>query len=277
VEPILAIGWLAAALLILLGLPLQLLLWLLCRPFDRNVVLPGKFLRLVGLLLGKCYPKWRFRLEGAWPEHPGPYVVMANHQSLLDIVLLCRVPHEMKWVIKEELFKVPWIGWMLRLTGDIAVRRGDPESGGEAIARARAYLAQGMNVMIFPEGTRSRDARLLPFKSGAFRLAIEAGVPVLPVAIWGTATGIQKGALAVAPCDALGRILPPFPTAGLTPSDAVALREKVRAAIAAALPPEATAPPPPRPRAPAPDASTREPDPGASGPGAAPGEQTEAP
>jgi 1-acyl-sn-glycerol-3-phosphate acyltransferase len=239
VQPIvLALGWLAAALLILLALPLQALLWLAVRPFDRDVMLPGRFLRLVGLLLGKCYPGWSFRLEGRWPDGPGPFVVMANHQSLLDIVLLCRVPQEMKWVIKEELFKVPWICWMLRLTGDIAVRRGDPESGGEAVAKAKAYLQRGMSVMIFPEGTRSRDARLLPFKKGAFRLAIETGVPVLPVVVSGTAEGFQKGGTTVGPCDAVARILPPVPTRGLTQADASSLRDRVRAAYVAALPPE---------------------------------------
>lgn len=246
-EPIVVIvGWTVAALLVLLGLPIQALLWAVTRPFDPNLSLPGRFLRRIGVLFGRCYPWWRFRVEGAWPEAGGPFVVVSNHQSLLDIVMLSRMPREMKWVAKEELFRIPWIGWMLRLSGDIAVRRGDAESGGEAVGRAKAYLSRGMSVMIFPEGTRSRDARLLPFKSGAFRLAIEAGVPVLPVAVWGTAAGIKKGGLAVAPCDAVARILPPFPTAGLAQSDAVALRDKVRAAMAAALPPEATAPAPGR-------------------------------
>jgi 1-acyl-sn-glycerol-3-phosphate acyltransferase len=247
VEPVrLAVGWTAAALLILGALPVQALLWLLTRPFDPNLWLTGQFLRAVGRGLGRCYPHWKFRVEGRWPEGKGPCVVVANHQSLLDIVMLSRMPREMKWVAKEELFRIPWIGWLLRLTGDIAVRRGDAESGGEAIGRARAYLARGMNVMIFPEGTRSRDARLLPFKSGAFRLAIEAGVPVVPVAVWGTAAGLEKGGLAVAPCDAVARILPAFPTAGLAQADAVALRDRVRAAMVAALPPEAVAPGPAR-------------------------------
>jgi 1-acyl-sn-glycerol-3-phosphate acyltransferase len=241
-----AAGWTAAALLVLLGLPLQLLLWAVSRPFDPNYQVPGRFLRIIGVLFGHCYPRWRFRVEGAWPEGSGPYVVVSNHQSLLDIVLLSRMPREMKWVGKEELFRIPWIGLMLRLTGDIAVRRGDSESGGEAVARAKAYLARGMSVMIFPEGTRSRDARLLPFKSGAFRLAIEAGVPVLPVAVWGTAEGIMKGGLAVGPCDAVARLLPPHPTTGLVQADAAALRDRVRAAMAAALPPEASAPAAPR-------------------------------
>jgi 1-acyl-sn-glycerol-3-phosphate acyltransferase len=238
---VLALGWLVAALVILLGLPVQALLWLVSAPFDKNRVLPGRFLRGVGVVLGACYPGWRFRVEGAWPPAGGPYVVVANHQSLLDIVLLSRLPREMKWVGKEELFRIPWIGWMLRLTGDIAVRRGDSESGGEAVARAKAYLRRGMSVMIFPEGTRSRDARLLPFKKGAFRLAIDAGVPVLPIAVSGTAAGLKKGGLAVAPCDAVARILPPFPTEGLGQPNAGALRDRVRAAMVEALPPEASA------------------------------------
>jgi 1-acyl-sn-glycerol-3-phosphate acyltransferase len=238
------LGWAKAALILLLGLPIQLVLWVVTRPFDRNLVLTGQFLRGVGVMLGKTYRPWKFRLEGSWPEGQGPFVVVANHQSLLDIVLLSRMPHEMKWVGKEELFKIPWIGLMLRLTGDIAVRRGDSESGGEAVAKAKAYLKRGMTVMIFPEGTRSRDARLLPFKKGAFRLAIDAGVPVLPVVVTGTAAGFQKGAAVVGPCDAVATILPPIPTTGLTQADAGALRDRVRAAFVATLPPGAVGPAP---------------------------------
>jgi 1-acyl-sn-glycerol-3-phosphate acyltransferase len=236
------LGWFAAAVILLVALPVQAVLWVVTRPFDRNVVVPGKFLRSVGVMLGRCYPPWKFRVDGTWPAEGGPFVVVANHQSLLDIVLLSRLPREMKWVIKEELVKVPWIGQMLRLTGDIAVRRGDPESGGEAVGRAKAYLERGMNVMIFPEGTRSRDARLLPFKKGAFRLAIETGAAVLPVVISGTAAGFQKGGATVGPCDAVARLLPPVPTTGLTPADAGALRDRVRAAYVATLPPDQVGP-----------------------------------
>jgi 1-acyl-sn-glycerol-3-phosphate acyltransferase len=238
------VGWVVAGLILLVGLPIQALLWVVTRPFDRNLVVPGKFLRFIGVLLGRCYPPWKFRVEGSWPAEGGPFVVVANHQSLLDIVLLARLPHEMKWVIKEELVKIPWIGQMLRLTGDIAVRRGDPESGGEAVTKAEAYLKRGMNVMIFPEGTRSRDARLLPFKKGAFRLAIDAGAAVLPVVVTGTAAGFQKGGTTVGPCDAVARLLPPVPTRGLTPADVGALRDRVRAAYVATLPPELVAPAP---------------------------------
>jgi 1-acyl-sn-glycerol-3-phosphate acyltransferase len=168
-------------------------------------------------------------------------VVVANHQSILDILMLARLPREMKWVAKESLFKIPWAGWMMRMAGDISIRRGDAESGGDALARAKTYLARGMSVMIFPEGTRSAKGTLLPFKSGAFRLAIDAGVPVLPLAVHGTAHGMPKGGPWVRPCRAFARILPPVPTAGRSVDDAGKLKEEVRRLIAAELPMERAA------------------------------------
>jgi 1-acyl-sn-glycerol-3-phosphate acyltransferase len=96
--------------------------------------------------------------------------------------------------------------------------------------------------MVFAEGTRSRDGRLLPFKSGAFRLAIETGVPVLPVAVNGTGPGMPKGSPWVRPCEAWARILEPVPTTGLKPEDAVKVRDEVRRRIAAVLPASAVGP-----------------------------------
>ena len=240
VNPLIAgVGYLFAMVIVALTPVVQAILLAITLPFDRNRRIVGRFSRLAGASITRCYPPWRLRVEGKWPGR-GPYVVVANHQSLLDILFLSKLPREMKWVAKESLFKVPWLGLVFKMSGDIPVRRGDSESGGAALAKARRYLDRGMNVMIFPEGTRSAKATLLPFKSGAFRLALEAGVPVLPVAVSGTAQGMPKGNPWVRPCRAYARILEPVPTAGLTTNDVAKLRDEVRARIAAALPPAET-------------------------------------
>lgn len=231
-----SVGYFFAMLIIALTPVVQAILLALTFPFDRNRRIVGRFSRLAGASIARCYPPWRLRVEGRWPGR-GPYVVVANHQSLLDILLISRLPREMKWVAKESLFKVPWLGLVFRMSGDIPVRRGDSESGGVALRKARRYLDRGMNVMMFPEGTRSAKGTLLPFKSGAFRLAIEAGVPVFPVAVSGTARGMPKGGPWVRPCRAYARMLEPVPTAGLTLADLPKLRDEVRRRIAAALPP----------------------------------------
>jgi 1-acyl-sn-glycerol-3-phosphate acyltransferase len=232
--PAAALGYLASALLIFLALPVQLLLLAVTLPFDRNRVVAGRFLRVVAVLVSASFPPWRLRVEGRWPGR-GPYVVVANHQSMLDVLLISRLPREMKWLAKESLFDVPWVGWMFRLAGDIPVRRGDPESSSGALARARAYLAGGMSVMVFPEGTRSQTGAIRPFKSGAFRLAVEAGVPVLPLAVLGTAAGMPKGNPWVRPCRATVRVLEPVSPAGPGPGEPQRLRDAVHGRISAAL------------------------------------------
>ncbi len=230
------IGYPIAMAIIALALPVQAALLALTFPFDRNRAVPGRFLRLVGVAVTKTFPPWRLRVEGRWPAGKRAFVVVANHQSMLDILLLSRVPREMKWIAKEELFRIPWVGWMLRMSGDIPIRRGDVESSGEALERAKEYLARGMSVMMFPEGTRSAKGTLLPFKSGAFRLAIEAGVPVLPIAVHGTARGMPKGGPWVNPCRGVARLLEPVEVTGYGPDGAARLRDAVRARIEAELP-----------------------------------------
>jgi 1-acyl-sn-glycerol-3-phosphate acyltransferase len=240
--PVAAVAYLLTFAAILVWLPALALVRLVTAPFDRNRVVAGRFLRWLAVLATWTFPLWRLRIEGRWPRDRRAHVVVSNHQSMLDIFMLSRIPKEMKWVAKAELFGIPWVGWMFRLSGDIPVWRGDVGSGRDALARARDYLDHGMSVIFFPEGTRSRDGRLLPFKPGAFKLAIDAGVPVLPIALHGTGEGMPKGSPWVRPVRAWARLLEPVETAGMGEGDVERLVQLVRERIAAALPPPAGGP-----------------------------------
>jgi 1-acyl-sn-glycerol-3-phosphate acyltransferase len=174
---------------------------------------------------------WRMRVEGSPKRPPGAFVAVANHESILDILFISRVPWEMKWIAKESLFHVPWIGWMMRLSRDIPLVRTDAESRQQALVTARGFLDRGVPVMVFPEGTRSRTGELLPFRAGAFRLAIEAGVPILPIAVRGTSGGMPVNSPWIRPTVARARVLPLVETRGLSPEEAPRLAEEVRTRI----------------------------------------------
>jgi 1-acyl-sn-glycerol-3-phosphate acyltransferase len=196
----------------------------------------GRWLRNFGKVTSALNPLWHFSTEGAPPSDIGSraYVVISNHESNADPFLLSWLPWDMRWISKEELFTLPLVGTLMRLGGDIALRRGDPDSVRHMMAECRATLDQGLSVMIFPEGTRSRDGELGAFKDGAFRLAIEAGVPILPVAIAGTRSCLPKGSAALGEARAVARVLAPIDTAKLTLDDVASLREQARGQIAQA-------------------------------------------
>jgi 1-acyl-sn-glycerol-3-phosphate acyltransferase len=193
---------------------------------------PGRILRDMGVFVAKLNPLWDFRVHGELPDYvPGKTVIVANHVSNSDPFLIAHLPWEMKWLGKAELFKVPVFGWALRLAGDVPVARGTGDSIRQAMDHCKAHLARGMPVMIFPEGTRSKSAELLPFKNGAFRLAIEAGADVLPIAVAGTRDALPKHSWRFG--FARGRVAvgTPISTAGMTLDDLPRLKEEARAQI----------------------------------------------
>jgi 1-acyl-sn-glycerol-3-phosphate acyltransferase len=164
-------------------------------------------------------------------------VLVANHLSMLDILVLYRVFRPFKWVAKAELFRVPVVGWNMAMNDYVPVRRGAAESVRHMMEHCRKHLARGTPVILFPEGTRSRDGRLQAFKDGAFRLALEAGCPVVPIAVTGTFDSLPKTGLVLRNAmRAHVRVLD-----AISPADhptVEALRDAARAAIAAALPAE---------------------------------------
>ena len=164
-----------------------------------------------------------------------PHVFVANHSSFTDVFLVVRLPWEMKWLAKKSIFSIPLLGWQLRVAGDVPIVRGDRESAQEAMEEMRKRLASGVSMILFPEGTRSPDGSLGEFRDGAFRLAIEAGVDVVPLAIAGAAKSLPKRSLVFRPSTATLRVLSPVPTAGLTGSDARSLGSAVRERIDRAI------------------------------------------
>jgi 1-acyl-sn-glycerol-3-phosphate acyltransferase len=225
--------WIWMGVVVLVGLPILALLVLVTVPFDRGRYLAGRWFRLVGVAMAKVNPLWRFRWSGTPPSDPRrPYIVVSNHESFADILLISHLPWEMKWMAKAEMFRLPVVGWMMRLAGDIPIARG---VGGkaliDALARSRATLARRVSVMMFPEGTRSTTDEMLQFKDGAFLLAIEAGVPILPLAVAGTRTALPKHDWKFGRAVAEVTILDPVETTGLTSADAAALKQRVRDTI----------------------------------------------
>ena len=222
-------AWLVLVLCILIWFPVMVVLLLVTGPFDRGRYIVGYVFRRIGPAMATLNPLWQFRYSGTMPQNPRhPYVVVSNHESFADILLISHLPWEMKWLSKAELFRIPIMGWMMWLAGDIPVKRGFGPSAVEAMERCRKALRQRVSVMIFPEGTRSKTAELLPFKDGAFRLAIEAGVPILPLALSGTGTALPKHGWRFGRSAAPLRVLKPVDTAGLTLADVPALKARIR-------------------------------------------------
>jgi 1-acyl-sn-glycerol-3-phosphate acyltransferase len=197
--------------------------------------LSGRTLRGLARVVARASMTWDFDVEGEPPRERRPFVVVSNHASAADPLLLSFLPFDMRFVAKEELFRAPLVGWHLRLAGDIPVRRGDRGSGGAMVTACVDTLRRGLSVMIFPEGTRSRTGLLGRFRDGAFRVAAAAGAAILPVALHGTARCIDAAGPQRA--HATAQILAPIESAGL---DVRTLRDRTRAAIASALADRAT-------------------------------------
>jgi len=226
--------WLEIALVALVGFFVQLGVAVLTWPFDRRKAVTGRCFRLIGVTAAKLTPYWRFGVHGAVPSSsPRRTVVVSNHESNADPFLISHLPWEMKWLGKASVFKIPVVGWSMWLAGDIPVTRGDQASARGAMGRCARWLEKGMPVMIFPEGTRSKTEELLPFKDGAFRLAIETGAEVLPVAVSGTRKALPKHSWRFARAKGLVTVGQPISTQGMTLADVERLKAMAREQILA--------------------------------------------
>ena len=164
------------------------------------------------------------------------YVIVLNHQAMVDIGALYNVPLNFRWVSKREVFRIPFFGQYLWVHGDICIDRGHAAEAMEQLLNSgKLWLSRGVSVAIFPEGTRSKDGEIHRFKAGAFTLAKEAGVPILPVVLDGTKGVIGRNRLFNWRNRVTVKVLPPVPAAEVTATETHALMNEVRDRMAAAL------------------------------------------
>jgi 1-acyl-sn-glycerol-3-phosphate acyltransferase len=217
--------------------PIACGIWLVSAPFDRRRRLLHQFTCFWASLYTWLNPAWPVRIEGRQKIRRGEaYVMVANHQSLLDILVLFRLFTHYKWVSKIENFRIPLIGWNMRLNRYIPLRRGSRESAVQMLRACRETLAAGSSILIFPEGTRSETGELRAFKTGAFEIAISARCPILPIAVRGTAAALPKRGFVLQ-----GRhpiqvtVLDELPCGAFEGASAEALAARVRELIAAEM------------------------------------------
>jgi 1-acyl-sn-glycerol-3-phosphate acyltransferase len=189
--------------------------------------------------LGNRIAGIRVRIEGLENIPAGVCVFAANHISNVDpLAFVPAIPRRVSLLVKNELFRVPILSAAMRLAKFVPVERGDPEAAAASVDTAVALLKQGLSFAVYPEGTRSPDGRLRPFKKGAFVMAIQAGVPVVPVSISGAQHLMRKGDRAIHPGEVVVRFGPPVDASEYTMERRSDLLARVESLIAAGLPPE---------------------------------------
>ncbi len=183
----------------------------ICYPFDPARRVVHELSRFMVTVFYGVPPFWKHRIEGLENIEKGKsYVIVMNHNAMMDIPTLYLLPLNFRWVSKREVFKIPFFGQFLVLHGDIAIERGSGSAAmAQVVKEGKEWLSRGASVAIFPEGTRSKSGDIGRFKAGAFNLAREADVEVLPVVMDGTRRMIKRGGAFNWRSDLRLRVLPP--------------------------------------------------------------------
>lgn len=175
---------------------IDFIIWLLTFWWDKRTWVLQRYSIFWAMIFIWGNPLWKIDIRGRKNiKKRKTYVIISNHQSALDIVVLYRLYTHFKWVAKRELFKVPFVGWNLTLNRHVAVDRSSSKSALQMIQKSIAHLKQGSSILIFPEGTRSEDGQIRRFKDGAFIIAKKAEVSILPVVINGTLETLPKSGM----------------------------------------------------------------------------------
>lgn len=188
--------WVSSLIFVMIGFPVAVLLWLLSLPFDRRRLMNNRWMVIQGIILTKMNFFWKVIVEGKEKiDQKQAYVIVPNHQSMLDIVIFNMLHHRLRWISKIEVFKIPVLGWEMRMVKYIELERGNKHSVVRMMEKCVSSLREGISIVIFPEGTRSLTGAIGKFKTGAFQLAIKTDKPLLPVLIDGTGDVLPKNGL----------------------------------------------------------------------------------
>ena len=200
--------------------------------FDPSGNLPHRVARLWGKIQLRITGT-RVRTQGLENMDPRKsYILVSNHQSSFDIFsLLGYLPLQFRWTAKAELFRIPFMGWAMTRTGYISIERDSPKKAYRSMLRAAEVVRKGTSVIIFPEGTRSPDGKLQPFKKGLFLIALKSQAPILPITIQGTSQIMRKGDWRTHPGEVKIQIDPPIDTAGFPNEKETELSQRVRSIL----------------------------------------------
>ena len=205
--------------------------------FDKRLAVLQQFSCFWGSLYVWLSPLWTVRMEGLEKvDRRKAYVMVSNHQSLLDIVVIDRTFLHYKWVAKAELFNVPLIGWRMRMNRNVRIDRANVASQRRMLRACIQHIQEGSSVMIFPEGTRSRTGAMGPFREGAFYVAKTAGADILPMVITGTREALPRTGLTFKSFQKITlRVLDPVPYSAFKDLSEKETAQLVRARMEAAL------------------------------------------
>jgi 1-acyl-sn-glycerol-3-phosphate acyltransferase len=221
--------WAIALAIGIVMMPVAVLIWALTAPWDRRRVVVHQFTCLWGSIYSWINPMWRLRVEGRENMVPGQtYVIVANHASAADILVVYRLFRHFKWVSKAENFRAPIVGWTMTLNRYIPLRRGDKNSIIAMFDACRRELQWGSSVLLFPEGTRSLTDELRPFKRGAFEIAKSTRLPILPIVLEGTRAALASHGMTCGRATMVVRILPPILPASFENTGPQELADQVR-------------------------------------------------
>lgn len=188
------IAWIGIALSTVFWAILIAGVYLVHRWLDPQLRIAHRMTSLWGRGLVAMAPGCRVRIVGR-ENIPAdrPVIFVSNHQSYSDVPILYFLRGQFKWIADERLFRIPFFGWAMRMAGYIPVQQGDRHSAVETLGKAKAWLAHGISIFLFPEGTRSHTGAFGRFQTGGFRLAVETGTPVVPVVLVGTRQLLPRG------------------------------------------------------------------------------------